>query len=156
MLNVLFLCTGNSCRSIMAEGLLKELGKGKFCSFSAGSFPTGKVHPMSLATLQRHGIPSLGFESKSWDVFQDLTELHIVITVCDNAADEVCPIFPGNPVKAHWGTPDPAHFKGTPAEIEAEFDRVYGILERRIKTLVALPVEKLEGDNLRNAISRLA
>lgn len=140
----------------MAEALLKELGKGKFRSFSAGSFPTGKVHPMSLATLQRHGIPALGYESKSWDVFKDLAELHMVITVCDNAAGEICPIFPGNPVKAHWGTPDPAHFQGTPAEIEAEFDRVYGIMERRIRALVALPVEKLRGDDLKNAIGQLA
>lgn len=140
----------------MAEGLLKELGKGRFGSFSAGSFPTGKVHPMSLATLQRHGIQSLGYESKSLDVFKDFEELHIVITVCDNAAGEICPIFPGNPVKAHWGTPDPAHFQGTPAEIEAEFDRVYGILEHRIKALVELPIEKLKGDDLRNAINKLA
>ncbi len=156
MLNVLFLCTGNSCRSIMAEGLLKELGKGRFGSFSAGSFPIGKVHPVSLTTLQRHGISPLGYESKSWDIFKDCTEFHIVITVCNNAAGEVCPIFPGNPIKAHWGTPDPAHFQGAPEEIEAEFDRVYGILERRIKALVALPIEKLKDDDLKNAIGQLA
>ncbi len=144
MLNVLFLCTGNSCRSIMAEGILNHHGKGKLRAFSAGSFPNGKVHPMSLATLSRHGMQSLGYESKSWDIFKDLVDLDIVITVCDNAAGEQCPIFPGNPIKAHWGAPDPAHFQGTQAEIEAEFDRVFGILERRIKALVALPVNSMD------------
>lgn len=111
---------------------------------------------MSLDVLKRHGIPSLGYESKSWDVFKDLVEMHIVITVCDNAAGEICPVFPGNPLKAHWGTPDPAHFQGTPAEIQAEFDRVYEILEQRIKALIALPVENLESDDLKNAIGHLA
>lgn len=143
MINVLFLCTGNSCRSIMAEALLQHYGKGRFRAFSAGSFPTGTVHPISLRTLQRHHIPALGFESKSWDAFKDLVELHIVITVCDNAAGEVCPIFPGAPVRAHWGAPDPAHFKGTPEATDAEFDRVYGILERRVRALVALPLETM-------------
>lgn len=159
MLNVLFLCTGNSCRSIMAEALLKHFGKGRFRAFSAGSFPTGKIHPLSLATLERHAIPSLGFESKSWDVFKDVRmELNVVITVCDNAVNETCPIFPGAPVKAHWGTPDPAHFKGTSQEIEAEFDRVFAILERRVKALVALPVETMDGATFisqLNAIGKL-
>jgi len=144
MKNVLFLCTGNSCRSIMAEGILNHHGKGKYRAFSAGSFPSGKVHPMSLETLKRHGMQSLGYESKSWDVFTELVDLNIVITVCDNAAGEICPIFPGAPVKAHWGAPDPAHFEGSPAEIETEFDRVFDILERRIKALVALPVETMD------------
>lgn len=144
MKNVLFLCTGNSCRSIMAEGILNHYGKGQYRAFSAGSFPSGKVHPMSLETLKRHGMQSLGYESKSWDVFQNLVDLDIVITVCDNAAGEVCPIFPGAPVKAHWGAPDPAHFQGTPAEIEAEFDRVFGILEQRIKALLVLQPETLD------------
>lgn len=155
MLNLLFLCTGNSCRSIMAEGILEHYGKGKFRAFSAGSFPSGKVHPMSLATLHRHGMRSRGYESKSWDVFNNLVELDIVITVCDDAAGEVCPIFPGTPVKAHWGAPDPAHFKGTQAEIEAEFDRVFAILERRIKALVALPVEKLGRDALHQNLDEI-
>jgi arsenate reductase len=144
MKNVLFLCTGNSCRSIMAEGILNHHGKGKFRAFSAGSFPSGKVHPMSIVTLSRHGMQSLGYESKSWDIFKDLVDLDIVITVCDNAAGEQCPIFPGTPVKTHWGAPDPAHFQGTQAEIGVEFDRVFGILERRIKALVALPVESMD------------
>lgn len=153
MLNVLFLCTGNSCRSIMAEGLLNHYGQGKFRAFSAGSFPTGKVHPASLATLARHGMKALGYESKSWDIFKNLVELNIVITVCDNAAGEQCPMFPGDPIKAHWGVPDPAHFQGTQAEIEAEFDRVFGILERRIKALVALPV--IDGGELRRKLNEI-
>ncbi len=150
MKNVLILCTGNSCRSIMAEGLLKHYGKGKFRAFSAGSIPAGTVHPLSLATLERHGMSPLGYESKSWDVFTDIAmDIDIVITVCDNAAGETCPIFPGNPVKAHWGAPDPAHFPGTPAEVEAEFDRVFAILERRIKVLVTLQMEGAEKEYLR-------
>lgn len=148
LLNVLFLCTGNSCRSIMAEGILNHYGKDKFRAFSAGSFPSGIVHPMSIATLARHGMKSLGYESKSWDIFNDLVELDIVITVCNNAANEVCPVFPGSPIKAHWGAPDPAHFEGAQAEIDAEFDRVFGILERRIKALIALPVENMDKDTL--------
>lgn len=123
----------------MAEGLLKHWGKEKYRAFSAGSFPTGKVHPMSVATLKRHDIHLQGFESKSWDAFKGLMELHIVITVCDNAAGETCPIFPGHPLKVHWGVPDPAHYEGTPEQIEAEFDRVYAMLERRVQALVALP-----------------
>lgn len=153
MLNILFLCTGNSCRSIMAEGLLNHYGQGKFRAFSAGSFPTGKVHPASLATLARQGLKALGYESKSWDIFKNLVELNIVITVCDNAVGEQCPIFPGNPVKAHWGVPDPAHFQGTQAEVEAEFDSVFGILERRIKALVALPV--MDGGELRRKLNEI-
>ena len=123
----------------MAEGLLNHYGKGKYQAFSAGSQPSGIVHPKSLATLKKHGIKAVGYESKSWDVFKDLVELDIVITVCDNAAGEVCPLFYGAPLKAHWGAPDPAHFEGTEAEIDAEFERVFAILETRVKALVALP-----------------
>lgn len=154
MKNVLFLCTGNSCRSILAEGLLQHHGQGRFRSFSAGSAPTGRVHPMSLETLKRHGINHLGFESKSWNIGQEL-KLDIVITVCDNAAGETCPVFPGAPIKGHWGAPDPAHFRGAPHEIEAEFDRVFRILERRVKALVALPVENLDRDALRNHLAEI-
>ena len=154
MKNVLFLCTGNSCRSIMAEGLLKHHGKGRFRSFSAGSSPTGKVHPMSLETLRRHGLDHQGFTSKTWDTFKG-QDFDIVITVCDNAAGETCPIFPGNPVKGHWSIPDPAHFQGTPEEVEAEFDRVFGILERRIKAMVELPVETMDHDELRRRLNAI-
>jgi arsenate reductase len=154
MKKVLFLCTGNSCRSIMAEGLLAHLGKGHFHSFSAGSAPTGKVHPMSLQALRRHGLAAMGFESKAWDHFRDV-DLDIVVTVCDNAAGETCPIFPGDPVKGHWSTPDPAHFQGTPKEVEAEFDRVFGILERRVKAMVELPLETLDRETLRRRLNEI-
>lgn len=105
---------------------------------SAGSLPIGEVHPQSLATLKRHGIHASGFHSKSWDEFSR-QPIDIVITVCDNAAGEVCPIFPGKQIKAHWGVPDPAHIYGAPQEIEAGFDYVFRILETRVKALVALP-----------------
>ena len=138
MLNVLVLCTGNSCRSVMAEGLLNHYGKGRFKAFSAGSHPSGFVHPMSLATLKANGISTEGFRSKSWDEFTG-QPLDVVITVCDNAAGEVCPLFMGAPVKAHWGVPDPAHFKGTEAEISTEFQRVFDILAVRAKAMIMLP-----------------
>ena len=138
MLNVLILCTGNSCRSIMAEGLLNHYGRGRFKAFSAGSQPAGHVNPLSLATLKANGISPEGFYSKTWDAFAK-QPFDAVITVCDNAAGEVCPVFFGAPVKAHWGVPDPAHFKGSEAEIKAEFQRVFEILAVRVKALVALP-----------------
>ena len=138
MLNVLFLCTGNSCRSIMAEGLLNHYGQGRFTAFSAGSHPSGFVHPMSLVTMAANGIKTEGCRSKSWDEFTD-KRLDVVITVCDNAAGETCPVFFGAPVKAHWGVSDPAHFKGTEAEVKAEFQRVFDILAVRVKALIALP-----------------
>lgn len=131
MKQVLFLCTGNSCRSIMAEGLLAHYGKGRFVSHSAGSAPTSEVHPHSLATLARHGIATQGFHSKSWDALEG-TPIDIVITVCDNAAGESCPLFLGGKLKAHWGVPDPAHAD------EAAFEQVFATLEKRVKALVAL------------------
>lgn len=147
MYSILVLCTGNSCRSIMAEALFNHLGKGRVQAFSAGSNPTGEVHPQSIATLQRHGIATAGYHSKSWDAFHD-TPLNLVITVCDNAAGETCPVFFGAPLKAHWGAPDPAHYEGTEEEIHAEFNRVYGILERRIAAFLALPFESMHADAL--------
>ncbi|MDR3448963.1 MAG: arsenate reductase ArsC [Alphaproteobacteria bacterium] len=138
MKSILILCTGNSCRSIMAEGLLNHYGKDRFMAFSAGSHPSGTVHPASLVTMKANGLPTEGYRSKSWDEFTS-QPLDAVITVCDNAAGEACPIFFGAPVKAHWGVPDPAHFKGTDAEIGAEFQRVFDILAVRVKALVALP-----------------
>ena len=142
-MNILVLCTGNSCRSIMAEALLNHHGAGRIAAVSAGSFPTGTVHPMSLATLASHGIATEGYSSKSWDVFVD-RKFDAVITVCDNAAGESCPIFHGAPVKAHWGVPDPAHAKGTQKEIEAVFSMVFLLLERRVNALLALPFEKMD------------
>lgn len=130
--NVLVLCTGNSCRSIMAEALVNHLSGGSLHAVSAGSDPAGYVHPKSLETLARHGIPAPAPRSKSWDEFAE-TRFDYVITVCDQAAGETCPIFPGAPVKLHWSTPDPAKATGTDAEIEAAFDEAYGMLKKRIE-----------------------
>jgi arsenate reductase len=155
MLNLLFLCTGNSCRSIMAEGLLNHYGKGKFVAYSAGSFPTGKVHPASLETLQGKNIATEGYYSKSWDEFTD-KHIDIVITVCDSAAGESCPIFPDNPVKAHWGVPDPAKFVGTKAATKDEFIRICNMLEKPIRKLIELPIEKMERTELQRALSAIS
>lgn len=137
-LKILILCTGNSCRSIMAEGALNHLGQGRIMAYSAGSKPAGYVHPISLELLKSKGIATAGFRSKSWDEFAGTT-FDAVITVCDNAAGEACPVFIGAPVKAHWGVADPAHATGTDAEIMQAFEAAYKTLEARIKALLALP-----------------
>lgn len=155
MRTVLFLCTGNSCRSIMAEALLNHFGSGTFKVYSAGSFPTGYVHPMSLETLCKRGIATEGYRSKSWDEFTG-EAIDIVITVCDNAAGESCPLFPGNWVKAHWGVPDPAKFIGTELKIAAEFSRICDMLERRVRKLAALPVESMGKQELTDALTAIA
>ena len=144
--NVLFLCTGNSARSILAESLVNHWGKGRFRGFSAGSFPKGAVHPLALALLRRRGLPSTGLRSKSWDEFAapGAPVMDFVFTVCDQAAGEVCPVWPGNPVTAHWGVPDPAAATGSEAERQAAFRVALTALEQRIKLFVALPVAKLD------------
>lgn len=144
--NVLFLCTGNSARSIMSEGILNHLGKGRFKAYSAGSHPSGKVRPEAVAQLERSGIATEGLRSKSWDEFSgpDAPQLDFVFTVCDNAANEVCPVWPGHPATAHWGVPDPAAVQGTPEEIARAFSDAFTVLERRIRLLLALPVTELE------------
>jgi arsenate reductase len=157
MLKVLVLCTGNSCRSIMAEALLNHYGKGRIQAFSAGSFPTGKIHPMSLATLKEMGLPTEGYRSKSWDEFTN-QPIDVIITVCDDAAGESCPLFPGKPIKVHWGVSDPAKFQGTEEEVRTEFKRVYTILKNRIQALVQLPIESMDRNELQeklNAIGQL-
>lgn len=133
---VLILCTGNSCRSIMAEALLNDVGQGRFQAWSAGSFPTGYVHPRSIETLKRHGIDPGQPYSKSWNEFA-AQPLDLVITVCDQAAGETCPIFPGKPTKLHWGTPDPAKVFGNEADAQAAFDRAFYFLKERVEQLVA-------------------
>lgn len=135
-IKVLILCTGNSCRSIMAEALLNDLGQGRFRAWSAGSFPTGHVHPRSLETLKRHGIDPGQPSSKSWNEFA-AQPFDLVITVCDQAAGESCPIFPGQPTKLHWSTPDPAKAPGSEADTQAAFDRTFYLLKERIEQLVA-------------------
>jgi arsenate reductase len=127
----------------MTEGLLNHYGRDKVIAFSAGSCPTGNVHPLSLATLKRHGINDQGYRSKSWDEFKG-HPIDLLITVCDSAAFEVCPIFPGKPTKLHWGVPDPALYQGTLGEIEAEFNRIFNMLKERVKTFLLQPFESME------------
>jgi len=144
--NVLFLCTGNSARSILAEALLNHWGKGAFRGFSAGSFPKGEVHPLALELLRSLALPVDGLRSKSWSEFTraDAPVMDFVFTVCDQAAGEVCPVWPGNPITAHWGIPDPAAVEGTEAQKRAAFRDAYGRLDARIKLFVSLPLEKLD------------
>lgn len=144
-LNVLFLCTGNSARSIMAECILNRLGKGKFRAYSAGSHPTGKVNPLALNLLRKTNFDVLGLRSKSWDEFAkpDAPKLDFVFTVCDDAANEVCPIWPGQPMTAHWGLPDPAKAEGTDAEKAFAFDDCFRMLNQRISIFVNLPIASL-------------
>jgi arsenate reductase (thioredoxin) len=155
--NVLFLCTGNSARSILAEALLNHLGDGRFRAHSAGSFPTGKVNPYSLETLQGLGLPTTGYRSKSWDEFAapSAPPFDFIFTVCDNAAGEACPIWPGKPITAHWGVPDPAAVEGTDAEKRAAFRDAAGTLRRRIELLVALPIDKLDAHSLRSRLQEI-
>jgi arsenate reductase len=144
--NVLFLCTGNSARSILAEALLNHQGKGYFRAYSAGSFPKGEVNPHSLELLRKMKLPTEGLYSKSWDEFTkpNMPKMDFVFTVCDQAAGEVCPIWPGNPVTAHWGIPDPAATEGTEAQRFAAFRDAYRRLDARIKLFIALPFAKLD------------
>lgn len=129
---ILVLCTGNSCRSVMGEALFNHLGKGRIEAVSAGSFPAGYVHPKSIETLKRHGIDPGQPRSKSWDEFADQS-FDLVVTVCDQAAGEACPFFPGKPKKLHWSTPDPAKAMGADADIEAAFDEAFNMLKNRIE-----------------------
>ncbi|TBO31421.1 arsenate reductase ArsC [Aquabacterium lacunae] len=145
--NVLFICTGNSARSILAEGLLNHLGQGRFMAWSAGSQPKGEVHPLALETLAslRVPSPSEGFRSKSWHEFAQAGSpaLDFVFTVCDNAAGEVCPVWPGQPMTAHWGQPDPAAVSGSPDAQRQAFLSAAHALKRRIELMMALPLDKL-------------
>ena len=144
--NVLFLCTGNSARSIMAEAILNHKGKGMFTAYSAGSHPSGTPHPEALNQIESAGISTDGLRSKSWDEFAvpGAPHLDFVFTVCDNAANEACPYWPGQPMTAHWGIPDPAAVKGTPEEIERAFHDAFVVLDRRIGLFLALPLATLE------------
>lgn len=144
--NVLFLCTGNSARSILAEVLIEHWGKGRFNGYSAGSFPKGAVHPLALEELERHHLPTSGLRSKSWNEFarRGAPVMDFVFTVCDQVANGACPVWPGNPVTAHWGVPDPAAIEGTEAERRRAFRDAYLMLENRIKIFVALPFDKLD------------
>jgi arsenate reductase (thioredoxin) len=155
--NVLFLCTGNSARSIMAEAILKRKGAPKFTAYSAGSHPKGQVHPAALKQLQDVRLPVAGLRSKAWDEFAKpgAPELDFVFTVCDNAAKEVCPVWPGQPMTAHWGVPDPATVAGTPEQIARAFREAYIMLERRISLFVCLPLQSLDSLAIKKEIDRI-
>jgi arsenate reductase (thioredoxin) len=144
--NVLFLCTGNSARSILAESIMNKSGKGQFRGFSAGSHPSGQVNPLALDLLKKLDFPTEGLRSKSWDEFagMDGTHFDFVITVCDNAAGEACPVWPGHPVTAHWGIPDPAAVAGTELEKQSAFSRAYKSMDRRIKLFLSLPMASID------------
>lgn len=148
--NVLFLCTGNTARSILAEGILRKLGAGKFNAFSAGSRPKGIVNPFALKVLAAEGYPTEGMRSKSWSEFAgaDAPALDFIFTVCDNAAGEACPVWPGRPATAHWGIADPAEVGGTDLEKEAAFMTAFRHLRNRIAAFVALPVARLDAMTL--------
>ena len=144
--NVLFLCTGNSARSIMAEAIMNRKGFPNFAAFSAGSHPKGAVHPAALRQIETAKLPITGLRSKDWSEFakQGAPQLDFVFTVCDNAAKEVCPIWPGQPMTAHWGVPDPATVEGTPEQIEKVFRDAFIILDRRISLFLCLPLSSLD------------
>jgi len=155
--NVLFLCTGNSARSIMAEGILNHKGNGKFRAYSAGSHPTGTPRPEALTQLESAGISTGGMRSKSWDEFSGHGAPHLdfVFTVCDNAAKEQCPFWPGQPMTAHWGVPDPAAVKGTPEEIARAFRDAFVVLDRRIGLFTSLPLGTLQQLALKQKIEEI-
>ena len=153
--NVLFLCTGNSARSILAESVLNRMGRGNFRAYSAGSFPTGRIHPQALALLTRLGYPTQGLRSKSWDEFaeQDAPRIDFIFTVCDDAAGETCPIWPGHPMTAHWGIEDPARV-AEEAQPEA-FVRALHYLSNRISLFVALPIAAIDRMTLENRLKAI-
>lgn len=155
--NVLFLCTGNSARSIMAEAVLNHRGKGMFTACSAGSHPTGTPRPEALEQIESAGIATTGLRSKSWDEFAvpDAPHLDFVFTVCDSAAKEACPYWPGQPMTAHWGIPDPAAVKGTPEEIRRAFRDAFVALDRRIGLFLSLPLATLEQLAIHEEIKRI-
>ena len=155
--NVLFLCTGNSARSIMAEAIMNKKGWPNFTAYSAGSHPTGRVNPHALKMLETARLPTEGLRSKPWDEFAKpgAPELHFVFTVCDNAAKEVCPVWPGQPMTAHWAVPDPASVAGSEEQIERAFRDAFTVLERRISLLLCLPLESLDKLAIQKEIDRI-
>jgi arsenate reductase len=155
--NVLFLCTGNSARSIMAEAILNFKGRPNFTAYSAGSHPSGHVRPEVLRQLETAHLPTKGLRSKAWDEFSlpDSPKLDFVFTVCDNAAKEVCPVWPGQPITAHWGVPDPAAVRGSAAEIDKAFREAFFILDRRISLFLCLPIKALDSLSLKKELDNI-
>lgn len=157
MYNVLILCTGNSARSILAEAILNREGQGRFCAFSGGSFPKGKVNPHAIKLLQELGYVTSEFSSKSWDRFAEVgaPKIDFVITVCDNAAGETCPVWIGHPMTAHWGIPDPADAVGSDKEINVAFKQAYDRLHNRITAFINLPHAELDRVSLKNRMNEI-
>jgi arsenate reductase len=155
--NVLFLCTGNSARSIMAEAIMNRKGFPNFTVYSAGSYPKGTVHPAALHQIEVAKLPTAGLRSKGWDEFAKpgAPPLDFVFTVCDNAAKEVCPVWPGQPMTAHWGVPDPAAVEGTPAQVEKAFREAFMVLDRRINLFLCLPLSSIDKLALKKEIDRI-
>jgi arsenate reductase (thioredoxin) len=155
--NILFLCTGNSARSIMAEGIMNFKGRPQFTAYSAGSHPTGTMRPEALSELQAAEIPTTGLRSKGWEEFlrPDAPRMDFVITVCDNAANEVCPVWPGHPMTAHWGIPDPAAITGKKEEIQKAFRDAFFLLDRRIDLFLSLPHSSLDRRSLKKELDNI-
>ena len=155
--NVLFLCTGNSARSIMAEVILNHLGKERFHAFSAGSFPRRSVHPLAIETLRRSHLPTDGLRSKSWDEFAQpgAPQLDFVFTVCDRAAQEICPVWPGQPMTAHWGIEDPALVDGTTEQQQRAFSLAFRALDARLRLFTSLPIESLDSLTLQRQLDSI-
>ena len=155
--NVLFLCTGNSSRSIMAEAILSHKGRPTFTAYRAGSHPAGFVHPGALRQLEIAGLPAQNLRSKGWDEFATSAapKMNFVFTVCDNAAKEICPVWPGQPMTAHWAVPDPGFVHGTPEQVERAFRDAFTILDRRISLFLALPISSLDALAVKREIDRI-
>jgi len=155
--NILFLCTGNSARSILAEALMNRLGAPRFRGYSAGSHPSGRVNPYALKQLESAGLPTADLRSKSWDEFAlpGAPQMRFIITVCDNAAAEACPIWPGHPTTAHWGIPDPAAVQGRPEAFERAFRDAFLTMKRRIELFLSLPLEKLDALALKKEMTEI-
>ncbi len=154
MLNIIVVCTGNSCRSLLGEALFNHLGKGRIQAVSAGSHPLGRLNAGAVATLERHGISTEGYKSQSWDEFVD-HPLDIAITVCDNAAGEVCPVYMTEAERVHWGLEDPGHVEGTEEEKIAAFEKTYGILQQRINKVLELPLEDMSVEAIATELRKM-
>jgi len=154
MINILVLCTGNSCRSVLGEALFNHLGAGRVKAYSAGSTPIGRTNVNAVKILQKHGVNTDGFSSQSWNEYED-HNIDIAITVCDNAANEECPVYLNSVVRAHWGLSDPAHLKGTDDEIDAAFEKTYAAMERRVKAMLALTFEEFDAQQLTEELNKI-
>jgi len=152
--NVLVLCTGNSCRSVMGEALVNRLGGGRFKAYSAGSNPIGRINAGALATLARHNLPTDGYTSKSWEALEGV-DFDILIAVCDSAAGETCPVYLSSAIRTNWGVADPGHVEGTPEEVMAAFEATFATLKHRITRLVELPIESMSREQLSEELDRI-